>query len=205
VSRALIVARIADPEDRTRAMALALEKRWNGEGFQHSVRDLATELSRKRITMHLRAAPFDTEKENYYRFGPKDARGMQEPIALPTCGECPKRTGNCDPEADDPDVCTDTACFDAKAKLAAEHRRSDVAKSGRPVIRGAEAQKICPTKKVLIGYVDLDAVCKDDRYPEPEPEPSNSRRCRDEVADQAAYEAWDAKDRAGSRAPTACC
>jgi ParB/RepB/Spo0J family partition protein len=187
VSRALIVARVTDPEDRAQALQLATEKRWNGEGYQHSVRDLMELLGKKRITMHLRTAPFALDDTTFFSFGPKDARGAQEALPLPACTVCPKRTGNCDPEATDPDVCTDTACFAIKVKEVGERRRRAAAAGQAPVIRGDDAAKIA-TKKALIGYVDLDAVCKDDEYPEPEPEGGD-----DDDAAQAAYDAWQLK------------
>jgi ParB/RepB/Spo0J family partition protein len=63
------------------------------------------------------------------------------------CGRCPKRTGN-QPElfadAKSGDICTDTACFSAKARAWGQRRVEAARKDGREVIVGPEAKKIAP-------------------------------------------------------------
>lgn len=177
LSRALLLAGIKNPEHRERMFGIAMQKM--GDSPLHSVRDLQEQMGRHRITVHLRAAPFDTGAT----LG-----------TLPPCTLCPKRSGNMDHAAADPDVCTDPACFDTKVKLAADHRLALVKTASDNVLRGADAAKVVFGKKDLIGYVDLDSICEDDVYPEPEPDYSTVGG--DEEAEQAAYDAWDEKSRA---------
>jgi ParB/RepB/Spo0J family partition protein len=75
------------------------------------------------------------------------------------CTTCPKRIGNCtefDPSEDDPDVCTDTECFDAKVYWFGMRQRAAIQDRGARLITGAAAKEIAPKPGVLVGYVDLD-------------------------------------------------
>ncbi len=99
----------------------------------------------------------------------------QSDATLPggSCKACPKRAGNL--KAADPDgyagvradVCTDPACFRAKAE-AHQQRLVDAAKgSGCKVLEGAAAKKVFPNRGYMAGdapYYDLDERCgRDDK------------------------------------------
>lgn len=75
--------------------------------------------------------------------------------AVGSCTACPRRSGNC-PEIcadlDDADVCTDTACFEAKRLARRDQLVAIAEKKGIKVIVGEEAAEFMP-----YGTYDLDA------------------------------------------------
>ena len=183
-SRALIVARIQPEKLQAKALLLAVEKDYRGERWTHSVRSLKKQLDRKRMTISLKTAPFPLDAE----FLVDDAKLIRkiQPFGG-ACQACPQRSGNATDQAataDDPDVCTHVDCYDLRVRLA-EGRRIDAAvRAGAEVITDYEAKKILSGKDHIVGYVDLNAVCEDDEFPEPEPENMSDK-------DGDAYEAWD--------------
>lgn len=155
VSRALVVASVAQPNQRAEALRLALETIFDDKP-RYSVRELRAQIQSSRLTMPLRGAPFE----------------MTDEKLLPEmggCGPCRFRTGNCDPEALDPDVCTNLSCFHLKVKAQGERTRQAVLAVGGKVLRGDEARKISPSVKTVYDHVDLDHACDADEFPEKEP------------------------------------
>jgi ParB/RepB/Spo0J family partition protein len=157
VSRALVVATVAQPNQRAEALKLALETGFNGKPT-FSVRELRHKIVEEKLSMPLVGAPFD----------PADATLFPE---AGDCAACPRRTGNCDPEALDPDVCTNLVCFHAKARAAGERKRAAVLEAGGKVLKGEDARKLSPSVNTVYGHVDLDQVCEHDEFPEKEPTP----------------------------------
>jgi hypothetical protein len=120
------------------------------------VRELRTEILKERQVFPLVGAPF-----------PIDDAGLV--AAAGACGPCQFRTGNCDPEAADPDVCTNVPCFERKVKQHADRRRKEVLARGGKVLKGEAARAISPSVKTVYGHVDLDLVCEWDEFPEKSP------------------------------------
>lgn len=174
-SQALLFARI--PTHKLQEQALHTLRKWNyqGHGEKLSFRRTAEILGDKAkgILLPLAQVPWQLDDASFWRFGPKDRRGCEDAIALPTCRDCPKRSGN-DPELlaalGDANVCTDKECHDLKGKQTFERRRAALAASGQAILTGDAAAAILPTDYGTRGYVDLDAECDDDRYPEAEPD-----------------------------------
>jgi ParB/RepB/Spo0J family partition protein len=181
VSRALVVATVAQPNQRAAALALALETGYNDKPT-YSVRELRHQIVAEKLSMPLVGAPFD----------PADATLFRDAGA---CGPCPRRTGNCDPEALDPDVCTNLACFHLKVKAAGERKRAAVVDAGGKVLKGEEARKLSPSVKTVYGHVDLDAICEADDFPEEEPKPPKGvDRWSDEWEKSPAMLAWSERE-----------
>jgi ParB/RepB/Spo0J family partition protein len=155
ISRALVVASVAQPNQRAAALQLALERGWNDKPM-YSVRELRHKIVADKLSMPLTGAPFD----------PRDATLLPE---MKDCGGCRFRTGNCDPEALDPDVCTNLACFHLKVKAAGERKRQQVVEGGGKVLAGEAARKLSPSVKTVYDHIDLDNICIADDFPEPEP------------------------------------
>jgi ParB/RepB/Spo0J family partition protein len=155
VSRALLVASIAEPVRQAELLSKALA-RDTGNNPMHSVRELRTEILKERQVFPLVGAPF-----------PIDDAGLV--AAAGACGPCQFRTGNCDPEAADPDVCTNVPCFERKVKQHADRRRKEVLARGGKVLKGEAARAISPSVKTVYGHVDLDLVCEWDEFPEKSP------------------------------------
>lgn len=174
-SRALLVARLVDEKAQAKALELALQLDWAGERPAHSYRTLLAEIGKKKATVDLSGAPFALD----------DA-------SLPggACTECPKRSGAC-PVAgvkEDVDVCLDPVCHKTKLRAVGQLNLQRAQESGLPVISGDEAKRITSTGAMrdrLVGYVDLDATCYDDEYPEPEPSGD----------DEEAWKAWEVASR----------
>jgi len=175
-SQALLFARI--PSEKLQEAALGTLRKWDyqGRGEPLSFRRTASILNDKAkgIFIPLVTVPFKLDDATYHTFGPKQGKNQaQDVIALPTCIACPKRSGN-DPELqaalEDPNVCTDKACHDVKAKQALERRRKEIEADGIVVLRGEEAAAIMPTDFGTRGYVDLDSQCDADEFPEAEPD-----------------------------------
>ncbi len=152
-SRALLVARIPESLQEQALERLAPEED-DETGWVPSFRE-AREIIHEEFMLDLKKPPFDV-KAIYF------AADQANPIGTP-CGECPKRTGNQPQLFDDVksgDICTDPACFHAKAaaqseKIAEEHRAK-----GHTVLTGDEARKVMPNtwstpKK---GLISPDAV-----------------------------------------------
>jgi ParB/RepB/Spo0J family partition protein len=178
VSRALLVASVADAEQRDLVLEMALE-RTHGNNPSYSVRQLRAKTLKERLTFPLIGAPFPTD----------DAALVPKAGA---CGGCQYRTGNCDPEAADPDVCTNVPCYHLKVKTHGDNRRKAVLAAGGKVLRGEDARKISPSIKTCYGHVDLDLVCEHDNFPEPEPEDVDYDNSSDPrmVAWHTKEEAW---------------
>lgn len=178
-SRALLVARIADPKRQAKALELALELDYQGERPRLSYRDLLREIGRKHASVALSTATFPVD----------------DPTLAPgPCTTCAFRSGNCSAPGvtEDPDVCNDVRCFNTKTREASDRRLKVAAVVGRPIIKGDAAVELVKSARSLYqvlnlaGYVDLDAICTDDEFPEPEPKDTG-----DEAADQAARSAWE--------------
>lgn len=155
VSRAMVIASVAQPNQRARALELALEAGSNDKPL-YSVRELRQKIVEEKLCLPLVGAPFDHA----------DATLLPE---MGACGPCPHRSENCDPGALDPNVCTNLACFHLKVKAAGERKRAAILEGGGKVLRGEEARRISPSVKTVYGHVDLDLVCGFDEFPEPEP------------------------------------
>jgi ParB/RepB/Spo0J family partition protein len=154
-SRALVVASVAQPNQRAKALELATQRDDKNE-FVHSVRDLRRLLLQDELVIQLRAAPF----------------AMDDATLLPdmgACTGCQFRSGNHDPETTDPDVCTNQACYQLKVKASGKRREQQAHAQGRTVLRGAEARALFHGKHDLVGHVDLDAKCDWDDYPQKYP------------------------------------
>lgn len=204
-SRALYVARITNTTLQERALKLATDK--YGDRYVHSVRGLREQLTGGQFSVHLSNARFDRADTTFWRFEKTSKRGVEDAIALPACSGCPNRTGNCldlFTQGDDPDVCTDPACFAMKAKQHGERLQKQMDAAGITVLRGEDAKKIAPRKDKLVGHVDIDEPCDDDVYPEPEPDRSKYPGTDD---GEATYErevyAWYDRERAYVSRPIA--
>lgn len=175
VSRAELVGRIVDPKQQAIALKLATERDWK-DRWAHSVRDLQSELTKKGAYISLQGAPFD----------PADATLVPD---MGACTTCPHRTGVSSSIADEsPDVCTNSLCHKVKVKAATARRAAEAQAAGKPIVRGAEAKEIAPSKSALVGFVDLDAVCEDDVFTVPEP------KYEDSPEYQQAIETWQARE-----------
>lgn len=129
----------------------------------------ALEHIRRNYTLALRDAKFDRDFAYMPGFGLKyrDAGGniTQDPLpALPTCEQCPKRSGNCKeefPELKDPNICTDPTCFGLKTKLHTERIVAKAKETAAVVITGKEAQKAFDyygQPRFDAGYVSRETV-----------------------------------------------
>lgn len=170
-SRALYVARIANPKLRERALKLATMKRYDGQ-FQFSARKLREELTGGKFSVDLRNAPFNLGDLTFFELV-RIKKGQEEQRQLPSCEACPNRTGNCLDlfnQEDDPEICTEPACYGLKVKQHSARMRDAAEAAGEKVITGDAAKKIAPRKNELAGYVDLDATCSEDEFPEEEPD-----------------------------------
>jgi ParB/RepB/Spo0J family partition protein len=184
VSRALVVASVAQPHQRAAALALALERGMNDKPV-YSVRELRHKIVADKLSLPLRGAPFAMD----------DATLLPD-TDLGACTGCRWRTGNCDPEALDPDVCTNLACFHLKVKAAGERTRRAAEEAGRKVLAGEAARKLSPSVKTVYDHVDLDHVCAADHFPEEEPTPPEGiDRDEDEWNEHPALLAWSERER----------
>jgi len=181
-SRALLVARIADPKRQEKALKLATERDWRGE-YLFSYRALREQLEKAGATVNLKTAPFRRDDGSFWLFTPiLGKRGQEDVEAIPACDACPKR---------DADVCTDVACYQAKVKQHGERVKKAAADAGKPVLTGEAAKAIAPRKDKLVGYLDLAEPCDYDLCEE---EPLDLRDVRegesakDHDARIAAYE-----------------
>lgn len=183
VSRALVVASIAQPNQQAQVLQMAIERN-NDNNPVYSVRQLRDKVLRDRLTYPLKGAPFPVE----------DA-GLLPNVGA--CAGCPFRTGNCDPDAPDPDVCTNVACFHLKTKAHGDRRRQEVLAKGGKVLKGEEARKVSPSVNTVYGHVDLDLVCECDDFPEKEPKlPKGIDRWDDEADKVPEMIAWRQREEA---------
>lgn len=182
VSRALVVATVAQPNQRERALALALQLGSNNKPI-YSVRELRQQIVDNKLSLPLVGAPFD-----------KDDAGLLPKAGA--CGSCPRRTGNCDPEAIDPDVCTDLACFHLKVAAAGARKVAAAEQKGVKILKGDAARKLSPSVKTVYDHVDLDLVCEFDEFPEKEPTPPKGiDEYSDEWRESPAFLAWSQRER----------
>jgi ParB/RepB/Spo0J family partition protein len=154
-SRALLVARIADPKRQAKALELATKKDWNGVDYRLSYRALRQELERTGATASLAVAVFDQSDETYSR-----ALTKRQRIDLPACGACPNRDG---------DVCTDVPCYEVKTEQHGERLVLQAQNEGRTVLIGEAAKAIAPDQYRLVGYFDLADDCDHDDQDEDRP------------------------------------
>jgi hypothetical protein len=170
-----VVASVAQPNQRAEALRLALATNYDDKP-QYSVRELRHKLVGEKLSMPLRGAPFPMD----------DAKLLPD---MGACGPCRFRTGNCDPEALNPDVCTNLACFHLKVKAQGERTRQAVLDAGGKVLRGEDARRLSPSVKTVYNHIDLDHVAEYvDDFPEKAPKPPKEI---DEAEDpDAALENW---------------
>jgi ParB/RepB/Spo0J family partition protein len=191
-SRALYIARVANPKLRARALSMATEKAWDGQQFKFSVRDLRRRLTDKEFSVALRGAAFHRDDKSFFELvqtgkGKKDA----EQRALPDCTSCVNRTGNCLDlfnQDDDPEICMEPACFEIKVKQHSQRIRDAAKAEGAVIIKGDDAKKIITRKNQFNGHIDLDDVCEDDAFPEPAPVRKNFATDEDYVKAEQAYD-----------------
>lgn len=147
-SAAELVATI--PTDAGQKEALKLIAKgtpaWDPETRRHTTEQMSVrevkDLIAERFRRTLKDASFDP-KATYIvpisgRYKPGTAMRPCE-----SCEACPKRTGNFPdlPSGSRPDVCTDPACFDAKADADWRERSTAFQKEGRPVFEGEQWNK----------------------------------------------------------------
>lgn len=173
VSRAMVLARIGDPVHQVKALEKATMRDNDGD-YIYSVRDLRGQLDMEGFTISLKLAPFDTTAA-----GLNPERGA--------CAGCEYRSGNNDPEAPDPDVCTDRSCYEKKSKAHGARRLAEAAAKGQEVLRGEAAKAISAGRDRYVGYVDIDTPCDFDEFSEPEPKLAKGVRPDDDPA----WCAWD--------------
>jgi hypothetical protein len=159
------------------------------------VRSLAEELSRKKFTVPLKTATFDRAATNLHYFK-KISRNSDERVYLPSCVTCPDRTGNAADlfnQFDDPDVCTNSTCFEQKTQCHHDNKRREAEASGAKIISGDAALKIIPRKDTIVGFVNLDDACDFMDYDadvERSPEPDETEDYTSPTF-QARRDAWE--------------
>lgn len=144
-STALLIARM--PTEETRAELLEFATRKDYAGNLPSYRDVETHVHDEVLT-RLKDATFD----------PKDAELVPSAGACPVC---PKRTGaqvDLFPDVKSADVCTDPACFEAKAKAHAKRAVAQAHEKGLKVLEGKAAAQA----RYGGGFVDPAEKCWDD-------------------------------------------
>lgn len=156
VSRALVVATVAQPNQREQALKLALALHDYTKKPLYSVRELRHKIVEDKLSLPLKAAPFDV----------RDATLVPD---MGDCSACQYRTGNCDPEALDPDVCTNLSCYHLKVQAHAARHREAAEAAGQQILTGEAARKLSPSVKTVYDHVDLDNRCIADDFPEEGP------------------------------------
>lgn len=153
-SRAVLIARIPDPQLQIKALTHATTVHPYTQ-LPPSLRELQTWLQQN-VMLRLERAPFKIT----------DARLLE---SAGSCKDCPKRTGaNPDlfADVDGADICTDPTCYNEKASA---HRAAIVARAeakGMTVIEGAAAKKICRQYgPQLEGYTLLNQQREDTTTP----------------------------------------
>ena len=198
-SRALIVARIGDPKRQMKALELAIEKDWKGDGPRHSVRGLEELLAGDKFSQSLRHAPFALDDTTFWRFEKMAGqRGRDEDcIPLPACHACEHYQGNHAPDATDPDVCTNVPCYEKKRAQHAERYRKQLEAEGRRILTGDAAKAILPRADKTVGHLDLDATLQSlgiespERYPDPLDGEDEATSVARYAANEARVDAWE--------------
>lgn len=142
------------PNDQLRKKAVQDFRDYQGN--YPTVEKLRTYIERE-FRKELKGAPFD----------------LNSPTLLPSAGDCqhcPKRTGNARDIYPDgrADICTDTACFDAKVKAARAASISILKQQGHTIIVGKQADKLISYDGKKLNYqaekdwVLADAKCDHD-------------------------------------------
>jgi len=141
-SRALLLARIPDPAQASKALKDLRISIDNPVSVRQMRRVLDQDFMRQ-----LKDAPFD----------PADVALVPKAGA---CATCPKRTGNQPDLFSDcsADVCTDTKCFQAKADAAWLIRKEEARKAGYKTVEGTQGDKV----RYSSGMVKLSASCWED-------------------------------------------
>lgn len=150
-SHALLIARIPDAKLQTKALAEATRP-ITATGDQFISERAFQSWLQANVMLRLDAATFAITDTRLV----KDAG---------SCKDCPRRTGaNPDlfAEVNSADLCTDPACYHAKADA---HRAAMIAKAeakGLRLVEGKEAKEICkPNTSKLDGYLPLSQVRED--------------------------------------------
>lgn len=153
VATAQLIGRIPNPKMRDEATKVILQGRFNN-GRTLTFKE-AKEYAEESLMRELKGAPFD----------PADASLRP---AAGSCTDCRKRTGNDRVTYPDgrADICTDTACFDDKARASSRIKLQMAKDAGRPTLTDAQAKKVF--NQYHAGelawdapYVDLDAKSYD--------------------------------------------
>jgi hypothetical protein len=192
VSRALVVATVAQPNQRAAALALALETGYNGKPT-YSVRELRHKIVAEKLSMPLVGAPFDPADATLF---PRRRRLRPAARGAPATAT-PRRSIQTS-------VPTSPAST-LKVKAAGERKRAAVVEAGGKVLKGEDARKLSPSVNTVYGHVDLDAICEARRLPRGGAEAAERRRplvrrVGEEPSDARLVRAREAS---GSRAPTA--
>lgn len=162
---ALALARIANPELRTKAAAEVLEERprsfWDPdtreqvETVEHMTTEQALRFIRTRYTLRMDEATWDLA----------DATLVARAGACAKCPKCSANTPLLFPElADEHALCSDPDCYAAKRQAAWEIRKAELEAKGKKVLDGKEAEKVVSYYglKPSCGYVEMTTVCHED-------------------------------------------
>ncbi|HNU82336.1 MAG TPA: ParB/RepB/Spo0J family partition protein, partial [Thermoanaerobaculia bacterium] len=162
---ALALARISNPELRTKAAEEVLEEKprtfWDHdvgeevETVEAMPTDKALRFLRARYTLRMSEATWDlADAELVPRSG--------------ACSKCPKCSSNAPllfPELESAHaLCSDPDCYAAKRTAAWERRKAELEEKGRKVIDGKAAEKIVSYYgvKPSCGYVETTTICHED-------------------------------------------
>lgn len=115
-----LLATIPDPAGQEQALKRVAkgDSEWNPETGKHERQPMSFRQVKEFVTddfrRSLRKACFDLKKEYICNADPTGKKPGSKTVC--SCEACPKRTGNFPdlPAATNPDICTDTACFDEK-------------------------------------------------------------------------------------------
>lgn len=150
-SVAVPLARVPTHKLQAKAVARLTSEEW-------SVRN-ALEWLHNEFVISLRNAPFDK----------KDDMLLEN---VPSCLKCPKRSGCGTPGVYDDlagtsgDLCTDTVCYQAKARATWEEKAARHEKAGAEVLTPAEGKRLFSTEGTLkygTGFVAVDQPVQDDK------------------------------------------
>ena len=162
---ALALARISNPELRTKAAEEVLEEKprtfWDHdvgeevETVEAMPTDKALRFLRARYTLRMSEATWDlADAELVPRSG--------------ACAKCPKCSSNAPllfPELESAHaLCSDPDCYAAKRTAAWERRKAELEEKGRKVLDGKAAEKVVGYYgvKPSSGYVEATTVCHED-------------------------------------------
>jgi ParB/RepB/Spo0J family partition protein len=135
-SQAALIASVPGEAAQAEVLKAALEDFNYGEDVM-SVRDLK-QLIEADYTRNLNKATFDTKAV----YGQTNGSLNVDVAACGSCKDCPKRSGNM-PGANlgSPNICTDVACYKAKAEQATKEILADHAAKGFPVLNEMQAKQ----------------------------------------------------------------